>query len=181
MPECSPGQGTKTAAPPQSQNPSCTPAVACCGDKLLLGPCGEERKKGDFELLCGKSRVPAVGHSETECWEMGDRTVGRKQPPEPSRDQFPSGEELHLSPEETGLPQTPSVTHPRAWKGQKPFIILLFVENGSVCLATVSTRIQRPTGAFKNTILDKHKIIFSGKSERISFTLADPRGMPLHI
>lgn len=86
---------------------------------MLLGARGEERKKGDFELLCEKSRVPAVGHSETECWEMGYRTVGRKQPPEPSRDQFPSGEELHLSLKETGLPQTLSVTHPRAWKGQK--------------------------------------------------------------
>lgn len=115
---------------------------------MLLGPCGEARKKGDFELLCEKSRVPAVGRSETESWEMGYRTVGREPPAEPGRDQLPSGEELHLSPEETGLPQTLSVTHPHAWKGQTPFIILLFVENGSVCLATVSTRIQRPTEAF---------------------------------
>lgn len=155
--------------------------MSCCGDKSLLGPCGEAKKKWDFELLCGKSRVPAVGHSETECWEMGYRTVGREPLTEPAGTSSLRGRNSTCPPEETGLPQTLSVTHPHAWKGQKPFIILLFVENGSVCLAIESTRIQRPTEAFKNTTLDKHKIIFSSKSERISFTLADPRGMPFHI
>lgn len=124
-------------------------------------------------LPWGTLRLSA-GRWDIELWAENRRL--NQQGPVPF-----GGGELHLSPQETGLPQTLSVTHPHAWKGQKPFIILLFVENGSVCLATVSSRIQRPTEAFKNTILDKHKIIFSSKSERISFTLADPRGMPFHI
>lgn len=159
------GQGQpKTAAPPQSQNPSCAPAVACCGDKLLLGACGEEReRRGDFELLCGKSRVPAVGHSEAECWEMGYRTVGRKQPALGLEDQFLWGR----SPP---VPLGDWTSSDSLWlilvPGKDRSLSLSSCENGSVCLATVSTRIQRPTGAFKNTILDKHRIIFSGKSER---------------
>lgn len=136
----------KTAAPPQSQNPSCAPAVACCGDKLLLGACGEERKKGDFELCVERAGFLLWGIQRLSA-EMGYRTsVGRKQPTEPSRVQFLWG----------GNPPVPlgdwtssdARDSSSCLKRTEAFHYPLVCRKGSVCLATVSTRIQRPLRSF---------------------------------